>query len=86
MHEFTCPIQVDFLLKNRKIVIHPTNAAISFIKTNKDDTEQVTTIKIAKLIATGFSSVSLMYFKHMTDLFKYLSEKLSAACAEVECE
>lgn len=71
---------------NRKIVIHPTNAAISFIKTNEDDTEQVTTVKMAKLIATGFGAISLLHFEHLTDLFKYLYEKLSAATAEIECE
>lgn len=81
-----CPIQINFLQTNRKIVIHPGNAAISFIKTNEDDTERVTTIKIAKLLVTGFSFVSLMYFKHLTDLLKYLSEKLSAVGADTECE
>lgn len=74
------------LLSKRKIVIHPTNAAISFVKTNEDDTVQVTTMAIAKLISTGLSSVSVLYFKHLTNLFKYLSEKLNAARDEIECE
>lgn len=80
------PIQVEFLLSKRKIIIHPSNLAISFIKTNEDDTEEVTTIKIAKLLATGLNSVSLLYFKHLTNLFKYLSDKLNAASDGTECE
>lgn len=74
-------IQVDFLRKNRKIVINTVNLAISFIYMNECDVKQVITIKIARLLTRRFNSEALSCFKNLTNLLKYLSEKLNAAAA-----